>query len=37
MEFSLATYDKVELGQVFLPNLRFFPVSVIPPMLSILM
>jgi len=37
MEFFLATYDKVGLGQVFLPNLRLFPVSVIPPMLSILM
>ena len=37
MEFFLATYDKDELGQVFLPNLRGFPVRVILPMLGILM
>jgi hypothetical protein len=28
--------DKVALGQVFLQVLRFFPLSIIPPWLSIL-
>jgi hypothetical protein len=27
--------DKVAMGQVFLPGLRFFPVSIIPPLLHI--